>query len=74
MTFLPLEKNQFRVGSPSGGVSSGPQITIISRQFSLPMSIASSHYIINIFQTNLEKFSKYVSIVLNPSSLAELVI
>ena len=43
-------------------------------QFSLPMSIASSHYVINMFQTNLEKFRSFSKQVLNPAIIAELVV
>ena len=46
---------------------------VSSMQLTLPSSPASTMYILNVFKENMNKFRKFTATILNPSTIAQLI-
>jgi len=48
--------------------------TISSMQFNIPQSPATTMYILNVYKENIQKFRQFTQTILNPSTIAELIV
>jgi len=43
-------------------------------QFNIPQSPATTMYILNVYKENIQKFRQFTQTILNPSTIAELIV